>query len=744
MHRVGNTKGARGNRLLNLGKSLILGKQTGSTCSLRLQIRPREINKVLSASRCKPQIMKAMHTVSQALKWLAEEPRRCGVCLFELSLTAKPLSLDVSMPWKRVFYTSDTHVAQFSDLERSARRGCDKCASIAAFLDRVGIRCTAIEWHPSRGYGDGNDMRPQLECHLGSGDDGGKVALELYTPPELFEPKGSPTHPSICPGTKLAGSTGGPAAIGQAATWLADCREKHSRCQSKGDGFVPTRLVSIGGEDLSTVFLVEKKPSVVTYAALSHRWSQETALIRLETTNFERRMRDGMPLSSLPRMMQDAILVLRNLGIDFVWIDSLCIVQDSTQDWTREAAMMAQVYSNAEITVAATWCHGSAQSLFSSRDSADFLVADMPGTEALPLFLRRSVPHFQWGNSDFDGTRRIWPLLGRGWVYQEQWLSRRMLHFTNHELLWVCNETTACECAWYQFDGVNQFAPMGGKLSPRSTTWTDIVSQYSEREFTNVTDILPAMAGIATVYSELEIPGRYLCGLWSSHLPRALFWSVTSAPAPRPSLGLPTWTWASVQGNIHMPDYDNESFDDAGPDTEVKDIRIVYSGNDFMGDASTATLLIVGSAVSATLYYGPGWTEVLKKSGKPSNEIQRGAANDEGVDTYGLDMEGQLATFAPDYRLENQDEHNHFVPNNSKVVCLINGYNSVGYGGSQHSENNRTEHFACGLVLRCVDEKKDGISCYERIGSFEGRDSDDGFGLERTVSLMRKIEFLLV
>ncbi|KAK0755315.1 hypothetical protein N5P37_012142 [Trichoderma harzianum] len=171
----------------------------------------------------------------------------------------------------------------------------------------------------------------------------------------------------------------------------------------------------------SNILELVEKPAVVPYAALSHRWTKETPSKSLLTSNFLDRKQNGMPIANLPRMMQDVVLVLHRLGIEYIWIDCLCIIQDDKDDWKREAALMASIYTNVELTVAASWKHHF--TWLGIESSADTMAAENPDYE--------------------------WPLLNRGWVYQEQLLSRRMLHFTQNELVWECFEETRCECGWY-------------------------------------------------------------------------------------------------------------------------------------------------------------------------------------------------------------------------------------------------------------------------------------------------------
>lgn len=69
-------------------------------------------------------------------------------------------------------------------------------------------------------------------------------------------------------------------------------------------------------------------------------------------------------LSDLPPLFQDAIIITRQLGLRYLWIDSLCIIQDSLRDWETEAAKMASIYQNSYVTISATDAsNGSAKCL---------------------------------------------------------------------------------------------------------------------------------------------------------------------------------------------------------------------------------------------------------------------------------------------------------------------------------------------------------------------------------------------
>ncbi|EHK24031.1 uncharacterized protein TRIVIDRAFT_128569, partial [Trichoderma virens Gv29-8] len=348
-------------------------------------------------------------------------------------------------------------------------------------------------------------------------------------------------------------------ALDQAAKWLTECRASHEECRVSDAAFVPNRLLYLGDDrtDSNTLELVEKPDRPIPYAALSHRWTKETPAKSLLTSNLLDRKQHGMPIASLPRMMQDVVLVLRRLGIQYIWIDCLCIIQDDKDDWKREAALMASIYTNAELTVAASWCDQPDQSLF--RD--------------------HSAPH-----------ELTWPLLTRGWVYQEQLLSRRMLHFTQNELIWECFETTHCECGWYD-NNTSSHGILGSfKQSPVSKSWAQIIKGYAKRPLTVITDKLPALAGIGKAIAAANDydAAEYLCGFWEKELEESFFWYLSEPPRyARPEIRMPTWSWASVIGGVECWQVSLEGIEFLGSDMK-------YSGDPLLGDVVGGTLSLSG------------------------------------------------------------------------------------------------------------------------------------------------------
>lgn len=639
-----------------------------------------------------------------------KERQWCGACLFELNPTAISLSSDIGGRYEYAFGECDYHEFSFADLIKSSKRGCDRCKALVSAFESLGAAGFEVaKWQPNLN----SPGSPLLGITIA---DNTEQVFELCSSeapldkPELFAEE-SPPHAVLCRGYKISRTTGDNEALDQAANWLAECRASHDECRVSDAAFVPSRLLYLGAKraNSNTIELVENLEHPVPYAALSHRWTQETPSISLLGPNLLDRKQHGILITSLPRMMQDIVTVLPRLGIEYVWIDCLCIIQDAEEDWKREAALMASIYTNAELTVAATWCDKAEQSLFRDHSGQQEVAVDVAEADGQSVFIRRRIPHFTWsGNTMADNPEVEWPLLARGWVYQEQLLSRRMLHFTRNELVWECLETTRCECGWYDNNTREQSARERYKQSPRSKAWAKVINGYAKRPLTFVADKLPALAGIgkAVAVERGYDAAEYLCGLWEKELEESFFWYLSEPPCgPRPNLRMPTWSWASVSGDV-------ECWQVSLEDIEFLGSNVVYSGDPLLGDVVSGMMSLSGHVASGVVYHGQDWTNIL--------ESQRDATGSSSLLTdwrateeYGLQIGKQFATFNPDYRLDLPG--GGFVPSGSPVLCLLFGRTtSSEYDGSGGSTETVTAHL---LILHCVDEAP---LRYERVGVSEG------------------------
>ncbi|KAE9379643.1 HET-domain-containing protein [Stipitochalara longipes BDJ] len=673
-----------------------------------------------------------MKPVLKALWSLASGKWRCGVCLFELGFGIMPLEIDIigSYGAESVFWSSDYHEISHENLIKSSQRGCRSCKKIIEAFNALHTSFVKAQWW-SGGPGRSGE-RPRLVI----GET--QQVFELCVSPENYSEAIPSVQPCICTGRKLPGSTRDAASLDQAARWLAACQTDHEQCRAKDTSFQPTRLLFLGDKDQKTIRLVENEASCTMYAALSHRWTEETQQVRLEHRNMAQRKQDGISLSEFPSMMQDAILIFRRLGILYVWIDCMCIIQDDKEDWKREAATMASVYANAELTLAATWCADSGQSLFQDNSGTNITAVDVRDVDGTPIFLRPVWPHYTERDTEDDLLAETeWPLLTRAWVYQEQFLSRRMLHFTRHEIFWECNEELDCECGWYR-PGNSSKIPLVSqyKRPAASKQWSQIISEYSRRDLTFKSDSLPALSGIAKSFGwQRPDAGKYLCGLWEGELESCFFWYLTEPARARPDIGrMPSWSWASVTGNVTCWEVSLEGIEFLGSE-------VTYHGDAYMGDVEVAKITLCGSVAPATIYHGHQWTDMQKHiSAAPILEEDRDIELESGEASFGLKVGDQFATFQPDYRLDDLIHGSTHIASGSRVVCLTFG-RITGIRNDPELERKERWVSACCLVLRCVDEDQE---LYERLGVCRGSHIGNRLDLETTLNMSQRKQLNVV
>jgi hypothetical protein len=371
-------------------------------------------------------------------------------------------------------------------------------------------------------------------------------------------------------------------------------------CSRPIDSRLPTRVIDVGQDEKSNiVYLKETIDSDRDpYMSLSHCWGKEQIITT--TTNTLQDRKAGIKFSELPKTFRHAVRITRGLGIRYLWIDSLCIIQDDEKDWKIESAKMADVYMCSQLNIAATHSSNGNGGCFAERWSLDTLnQIELNVGEDAPIgpedneegnykiFVRHAlhVAHDHFTRSmDYAHTiEHASPLLGRGWVLQERLLSSRTLHFHAEELIWECASGISCECSrledyqWGDPDGLlQQSQPDQLKLlytsisAPTATEsqildgWLELISEYCKLKITKQTDRLPAISGLASRLAR-RLPGEYLAGLWSQDLPRALCWLKESGnqnkhPSFRgPHASVPSWSWASAWN--HSDDVSRNNYD---------------------------------------------------------------------------------------------------------------------------------------------------------------------------------------
>ncbi|OTA82457.1 hypothetical protein M434DRAFT_37109 [Hypoxylon sp. CO27-5] len=315
------------------------------------------------------------------------------------------------------------------------------------------------------------------------------------------------------------------------------------------------------------------------YLALSHRWgdpnSSHKKLLTLKGNLAAHCKR--IPLADFPKTFRDAIEVAWGLGVQYVWIDSICIVQDDTADWEVEAGRMHSVYSCAFATVFADRATHSDDGIFQNEKDREtprpvriIDYKDGDSGRSTRILVQTQIDS---GAANFatDVTELFCQagqsksqLAGRGWILQEECLSRRRIHFTETELIWKCPTVANCDCGLptppdMADPGIN-FAifenPKRGENQPWKTPtwlWQQLVEHYTSRSLTYETDRLIALAGIATkAYKPHQ---DYFAGMWRDQLNTSILWKAAGAPSGcyrTAKYVAPSWSWASVSGKIRF------------------------------------------------------------------------------------------------------------------------------------------------------------------------------------------------
>jgi hypothetical protein len=222
--------------------------------------------------------------------------------------------------------------------------------------------------------------------------------------------------------------------------WIHYCNSTHE-CYPKDLDFFPTRLLDVSSNDSGIIRLVSLGRGGTTlgrYVTLSHRWGSPQQHVKFCTykSNIEE-LQYGFEITRFPKTFQDAVYITRGLGLQYLWIDSLCIVQDDRDDWEAESQLIERVFSSAYLTIAASCASGSSDGFLKPRPERRCVVMEGPGRDDT-YFICETIDDF---HRDVDQGE----LNQRGWVLQERALSRRTIYFTETQSYWECGGGVRCE-----------------------------------------------------------------------------------------------------------------------------------------------------------------------------------------------------------------------------------------------------------------------------------------------------------
>ncbi|RYP46432.1 hypothetical protein DL768_007344 [Monosporascus sp. mg162] len=453
--------------------------------------------------------------------------------------------------------TSYPHHQSIQHLYTSAEKGCPLCAFFKQELEQ--------QQHPENSYSEGKlIVTIDPSSTQGSRMDR-KDKLVLYsgdTPLLTYELCIDQTEDPLSALDWLTGTTISefphePLCLQTIRNWIGTCDSLDEECSGDSIPLLPTRVLDVGENSSANVRLISSRPGQTgKYLYLSFPWGG-----RIKFTNNSSSM--GMllkrvPLELLPAIAKDAISMTRLLGLRYLWIDALCIVQDSSEDWILESSKMDHYIQDASCVIVAAAGQSSNLGLFPARQQPllrmDFVQYTPTAGEGsveerkrAAVYLRRPLKTAAEALSEHA--------LRRAWMVQEVILPRRLLIMGTDQLYWHCRTSLRSE-------GSTLVQKPFLKLLPRKETfpsisernkgltffpWYNFVHIYSPARTTFSTDRLAAVRALARYFGGTS---QFAYGLWAEDLQNGLLWYVDDVLCSEhmDKYVAPSWSWASIQG----------------------------------------------------------------------------------------------------------------------------------------------------------------------------------------------------
>lgn len=387
-----------------------------------------------------------------------------------------------------------------------------------------------------------------------------------------------------------------------------------------GNEFGNPRLVITAGQDAPEYFATNRPK----YAILSYCWGPPAEFLKTEKANLSDHLKE-LRLEDLREKAPtccDAILVTRELDLEWLWIDALCIIQDDKEDWETESSKMASAYGGAFLTIIPLRSYSTREGFLGERASADYL--DICFNSVVNPMIQGTLKVYDSSlgtstngtlgeiHDDLGTELRISEWQQRGWTRQESVMSFRRLFFGESGLYFECQEMTKRDngesvdgCYDTTGDWVNEIEPGMDIVEMLKKHWYQEIEQYSRRSLTVKKDLLPAVTAIAKIFSN-TIQDKYLCGLWESDLPNGLLWVISytdgqvdheehmrKISSPEVYIG-PSWSWTNPASNSVRVEWLTSYGKTQNPACEIIEAETNIEGINLFGCIQSAHILIRG------------------------------------------------------------------------------------------------------------------------------------------------------
>jgi hypothetical protein len=470
------------------------------------------------------------------------------------------------------------------------------------------------------------------------------------------------------PGYQPSNIVGPTYTLGLVQRWIRICEEQHQSCKRPQvkdyPNWRPTRLLYVGENDTQLRLVRgDALSDDLKYVTLSHCWGKlDKRLVLTKATVDD--WSERLPLLGEWKTFSNAVDMTRQLGLSYIWIDSLCIIQDSVSDWQRECPQMCNVYKRSYCNIAATSASDDTEGCFFARD----MEIDLPlrinfgpamdAVEPTSHTISADVANECLADAYDIQNEQMWfedvdvsILNSRGWVLQERMMASRVLNFTNTQIYWECNELQASESYPYGYL-LQEYAKFSVKwLSPfhldtvatkdrhkhafeiwgRAVQAYTIGSEYSVFGFVqNLTQPSDKLVAFSAIARELHpfLDCRYVAGHWERDLVRQLAWTGKGWSERPNAYRAPSWSWASVDTSIR--DFIGLYSEKKGRGrtwnalVDIVDVKVELETDDPMGQVRSGSLRLRGMLLPvhvsevSTARYGYKYDSIIRINNCPT------------------------------------------------------------------------------------------------------------------------------